>query len=164
MTMRASLLISVVALFSIGCGTPPIEDIVVSSADLQELSITTLEAGLGFSGGTGTLAIVDPEGVEHRFPISFSGPQLGFVELSTYAADTDEASVDLSRTSRELRGSDLLGWYGGTSAGIGLGIGIATHALRNDDEVILRFVPWGITIMTLNAGPHWLNVGAGDEE
>jgi hypothetical protein len=163
--VRLLALLLVVA--AAACGNAgPLADIDVTSASLSKLDWTSVDAVVGLTESDGVLTVVDTGGASHSVNISISGPAIGllFDIAGSSSNDPNNCLVQNSGSltlpkGKQLKGSDLVGGYGGNEEAIGLGLNGTSHDLTNTAGVRLEggAVNFGMGMMVAF---EWLSITA----
>jgi hypothetical protein len=124
------------------CGQE-LDDIVVADASFGDVDWVGVAAVVGVWTASGTLNITDTNGESFAFPIDLEGPTVGLVFDFAVSADDgcffdDDATIDLSNAQAGLTARDIGGFYGGTSAGAHMGVGVVEHELANGQGVRIK--------------------------
>jgi hypothetical protein len=136
-------------------GGDSIADVQVQSATLSNITWVSAGLVLGVSNMSGSLTVVDTEGVTHP-PVSVElvGPDLGLVANVTAASFYAEATLTLPHP---LLGSQLMGTYRGGEVNGTVLVGVEYYGLTNSAGATLSSVNVGLGV-GIYLGVNWLTL------
>lgn len=165
-------LVRLLAIFSVlvaaaACGDAgPLADIDVTSASLSKLDWTNVDMVVGLTESDGVLTVVDTGGASHSVNVSISGPAVGFLFDIGGSSSNDPNNCLIQNSGsltlpkgKQLKGSDLVGGYGGNEEAVGLVLNGTSHDLTNPAGVRLQggALNFGMGLMV---GFEWLSITA----
>lgn len=107
-----------------------LEDVMVESARLENVSLSEGAVLVGIVGGTADLVVTEPDGTTFTAPIRMRGVSIGLAVAITSVLGT-KADLDLGRVDLPVPADELLGRYKGQSFTAATLIGLRTDHLEN---------------------------------
>lgn len=107
-----------------------LEDVMVESARLENVSLSEGAVLVGVVGGSADLVVTQPDGTTFTAPIRMRGVSIGLAVAVTSVLGT-KADLDLSRLDLPVAADELLGRYKGQSFTAASVLGLRTDHLEN---------------------------------